>query len=61
MESFNVINNIVEKANSLTWTAPRHAIPSILKTIEYTTFTENTYFTKGNEIFNIAEKKTKDY
>ena len=40
----------------------RHAIPSILKTMEYTvTFTENTYFTKGNEIFDIAEKKTKDY
>ena len=39
----------------------RQAIPSILKTIEYTTFTENTYFKKGNEIFDIAEKKTKDY
>ena len=39
----------------------QHAIPSILKTIEYTTFTENNYFTKGNEIFDIAEKKTKDY
>ena len=37
----------------------QHAIPSILKTIEYTTFTENNYFTKGNEIFDIAEKKTK--
>ena len=58
MESFNVINNIVEKANFLTWTGLRHAI---LKTTEYTTFTENTYFTKRNEIFDIAEKKTKDY
>ena len=35
--------------------------PAILKTIEYSTFTENTYFTNGNEIFDIAEKKTKDY
>ena len=61
IESFNAINNIVEKANFLTWTGLRHAIPSILKTIEYTTFTENTYFTKGNEIFDTAEKKTKDY
>ena len=61
IESFNAINNIVEKANFLTWTGLRHAIPSMLKTIEYTTFTENTYFTKGNEIFDIAEKKTKDY
>ena len=61
IESFNAINNIIEKANFLTWTGLRHAIPSILKTIEYTTFTENTYFTKGNEIFDIAEKKTKDY
>ena len=61
IESFNAINNIVEKANFLTWAGLRHAIPSILKTIEYTTFTENTYFTKGNEIFDIAEKKTKDY
>ena len=61
IESFNAINNIVEKANSLTWTGPRHAIPSILKTIEYTTFTENTQFTKGNKIFDIADKKTKDY
>ena len=52
---------MVEKANFLTWTGLRHAIPSMLKTIEYTTFTENTYFTKGNEIFDIAEKKTKDY
>ena len=58
MESFNVINNIVEKANFLTWTGLRHAI---LKTTEYTTFAENTYFTKRNEIFDIAEKKTKDY
>ena len=55
IESFNAINNIVEKANFLTWTGPRHAIPSILKTIEYTIFTENTHFTKGNEIFDIAE------
>ena len=61
IESFNAINNIDEKANFLTWTGLRHAIPSILKTIEYTTFTENNYFTKGNEIFDIAEKKTKDY
>ena len=56
IESFNAINNIVEKANVLTWTGLRHAIPSILKTIEYTTFTENTYFTKGNEIFDKAER-----
>ena len=56
----NAINNIVEKANFLTWTGLRHTIPSILKTIEYITFTENTYFTKGNEMFDIAEKKTKD-
>ena len=61
IESFNVFNNIVEKANFLTWTGFRHAAPSILKTIEYNTLTENTYFTKGNEIFDIAEKKTKDY
>ena len=48
--------------NFLTWAGLRHAILSILKTTEYTsTFTENTYFTKGNEIFDIAEKKTKDY
>ena len=52
---------MVEKANFLTWTGLRHAIPSTLKAIEYTTFTENTYFTKGIEIFDIAEKKTKDY
>ena len=52
---------MVEKANFLTWTGLRHAIPSILKTIEYTTFTENTHFTKGNEIFDIVEKKMKDY
>ena len=58
IESFNAINNIIEKANFLTWTGLRHAI---LKTTEYTTFTENTYFTKRNEIFDIAEKKTKDY
>ena len=43
IESFNAINNIVEKANFLTWTGLRHAIPSILKTIEYTTFTENLF------------------
>ena len=55
IESFNAINNIVEKANFLTWTGLRHAIPSILKRIEYTNFTENTHFTKGNEIFDIAE------
>ena len=61
IESFNAINNIVEKANFLTWTGLRHAIPSILKTIVYTTFTENTYFTKGNEIFDMAEKKTNDF
>ena len=60
IESFNAINNIVEKANVRTWTGLRHAIPSILKTTEYTTFTENTYFTKENEIFDIPEKKTKD-
>ena len=47
IESFNASNNIVDKANLLTWTGLRHAIPSILKTIEYTTFTEKTYFTKG--------------
>ena len=29
--------------------------------IEYSTFTVNTYFTKGDEIFDIAEKKTNDY
>ena len=59
---FNLaVNNVVEKANFLTWTGLRHAIPSILKTIEYTTFTENTQFTKGNKIFDIADKKTKDY
>ena len=56
IKSFNAINNIIEKANFLTWTGLRHAIP-----LEYTTFTKNTYFTKGNEIFDIAEKKTKDY
>ena len=60
IESFNAMNNIVEKANFLTWSGLRHVIPSILKTKEYTTFTENTHFTKGNEIFDIAEKKTKD-
>ena len=61
IESFTAINNVVEKANFLPWTGLRHAILSILKTTEYTTFTENTYFTKRNEIFEIAEKKTKDY
>ena len=62
IESINAINNIVEKTNFLTWAGLRHAIPSILKTTGYTsTFTENTYFTKRNEIFDIAEKKTKDY
>ena len=44
IESFNAINIVVEKANFLTWTGQRHAIPSILKAIEYTTFTENTYY-----------------
>jgi len=34
---------------------------SILKATEYSTFTVNTYLTKGDEIFDIAEKKTNDY
>ena len=55
---FNFDN--IESFNAINRTGLRHTIPSILKTIEYTTFTENTYFTKGNEIFDIAEKKTKD-
>lgn len=29
--------------------------------IEYSTFIVNTYFTKGDEIFDIAEKKINDY
>ena len=61
IESFTAINNLVDKANFLTWTGLRYAIPSILKTTEYTTFTENTYLTKGNEIFDMAEKKTNDF
>jgi len=61
IESFNAINNIVEKANFLTWTGFRHGIPSTLKTIEYTILTGITRFTKENEIFDVAEKKTKDY
>ena len=60
MFNLDIIESL-EKANFLTWTGLRQAIPSILETIEYTTFTENTYFTKGNEIFDIAEKKTNDY
>ena len=61
LDNIESFNNILEKANFLTWTGLRHTIPSILKTIEYITFTENTYFTKGNEMFDIAEKKMKDY
>ena len=34
---------------------------SILKTIEYSTFTVDTYLTKGEEIFDKAQKKTNDY
>ena len=56
---FNLDN--IESFNAINRTGLRHTSPSILKTVEYTTFTENTYFTKGNEIFDIAEKKTKDY
>ena len=59
-ESFNAISNIVEKANFLKWTGLRQAPTSILKTIEYSTFTANTYFKKGDEIFDKAEKKTND-
>ena len=62
IESFNAIHNIVEKANFLTWTGLRHAIPSILKTRDWINYIyRNTYFTKGNEIFDMVEKKTKDY
>ena len=35
-------NKIVEKASFLTWTGLKQAIPFILKTIEYTAFTETT-------------------
>lgn len=48
IESFNAISNIVEKANFLKWTGLRQAPTSTLKTIEYSTFTVNTYFTKGD-------------
>ena len=37
IDSFNIISNKVKKANFLTWTGLRHAIPSILKTIKYST------------------------
>lgn len=60
IESLNEISNIVEKANFLKWRGLRQAPTSILKTIEYSTFTVNTYFTKGDEIFDVAEKKTND-
>lgn len=60
IESFNAISNIFEKANFLKWTRLRQAPTSILKPIEYSTFTVNTYFTKGDEIFDVAEKKTND-
>ena len=59
IESFNAINNIVEKANFLTWTGLRHAIPSILKTREYTTFTEILILQKGMRFLTWRKRKRK--
>ena len=61
IESYNEVSHKINKANFLTWTSLRHAIPSNLKTLQCYFSIGDPSFTCGNTIFDIRKNKSKDY
>ena len=61
IESYNEVSHKINKANFLTWTSLRHAIPSNLKTAQCYFSIGDPSFRCRNTIFDIRKNKSKDY
>ena len=62
-DSFNIISKKIAKTNFLVWAGLRHSIPSHLKTnnTEANLRTSPSLKMIGNKVFDVLEKKAKDY
>ena len=61
IDSYNLISDRVRKTNFLIWAGLRHAIPSYLKTNNYSFVTSPLSLTINDKVFDVLIKKSKDY
>lgn len=61
-DSYNYFSNKIDKSNFLQWAGLRHSVPSHLKKINLNTSTISpSQLLIGNKIFDIKDRKSKDY
>ena len=61
IDSYNCFSNKIAKSNFLQWPGLRHSVPSHLKEISPDTTTISPSLLIGDKIFDIKDKKSKDY
>ena len=61
MDSYNYFSNKIVKSNFLQWASLRHSVPSHLKEISLDRSPISPSLIIGNKIFDIKDKKSKDY
>ena len=61
MDSYNYFSNKIVENNFLQWAGLRHSVPSHLKEISLDRLTISPSLIIGNKIFDIKDKKSKDY
>ena len=61
MDSYNYFSNKIVKNNFRQWAGLRHSVPSHLKEISLDRLTISPSLIIGNKIFDIKDKKSKDY
>jgi len=61
IDSYNYVLNKIDKSNFLQWAGLRHSIPSHLKEISLDTPIISPSLITENKIFDIKDKKSKDY
>jgi len=61
IDSYNYVLNKIDKSNFLQWAGLRHSIPSHLKEISLDTPIISPSLIIENKIFDIKDKKSKDY
>ena len=61
IDSYHYFSNKIDKSNFLQWAGLRHSVPSHLKEISPDLSTISPSGLIGNKIFEIKDKKSKDY
>ena len=61
IDSYHYFSNKIDKSNFLQWAGLRHSVPSHLKEISPDLLTISPSLLIGNKIFDIKDKKSKDY